>query len=176
MVTSVPSLSLEAVVDEPLRFDFEVPFTARELDREPLLAVSPARIGGEVSRLEGGYSLSARLDWEGRLECSRCLAPYDFANEEEFSLLLYPRKQVSKAELSLAREDLDAYFYEDPTVPIAPIVEERIQMAIPMKPLCSEECRGLCARCGADLNVSKCNCVVEFIDPRWTALELLKKG
>ncbi len=96
-----PSLSLEAVVDEPLRFDFEVPFTVEKLAREPLVAVSPAHIEGEVSRVEGGYSLSARLSWEGKLECSRCLAHYGFTHEEEFSLLLYHRRPVAESELSL---------------------------------------------------------------------------
>ncbi len=171
-----PNLSLEAIVDEPLQFDFEVPFTADELAREPLVDVSPAHIAGEVTRVEGGYSLSARLSWAGKLECSRCLAPYAFADEEEFSLLLYQRPPVVDAELSLDTDDLDAYFYDEPIVPVAPIVEERIQIAIPMKPLCREDCRGLCPQCGGDRNVSECNCVVEFIDPRWRALQLLKKG
>jgi len=171
-----PSLSLEAVVDEPLRFDFEVPFTVEKLAREPLVAVSPAHIAGEVSRVEGAYSLTARLSWQGKLECSRCLAPYGFADEEEFSLLLYPRQPVAQGELPLDRDDLDAYFYEDPVVPVAPIVAERIQIAIPMKPLCREDCRGLCPHCGADRNVSECHCVVEVVDPRWRALQLLKKG
>jgi uncharacterized protein len=44
-----------------------------------------------------------------------------------------------------------------------------------MKPLCREDCRGLCPRCGSDLNVSECGCVVEEVDPRWRALQLLKK-
>lgn len=171
-----PNLSLEAIVDEPLRFDFEVPFTVGELAREPLVDISPAHISGEVSRVEGGYSLSARLSWDGKLECSRCLAPYGFVDDEEFSLLLYRRQPVAEAELSLDRDDLDAYFYDDPIVPVAPIVEERIQIAIPMKPLCHEDCRGLCPHCGADRNVSDCDCVVEVIDPRWRALQLLKKG
>jgi uncharacterized protein len=170
-----PNLSLEAIVDEPLRFDFEVPFTVEELAREPLVDISPARIAGEVTRVEGGYSLSAGLSWAGKLECSRCLALFDFVGEEEFSLLLYQRAPVAEAELSLDKDDLDAYFYDEPIVPVAPIVEERIQIAIPMKPLCREDCRGLCPQCGDDRNVSECNCVVEFIDPRWRALQLLRK-
>lgn len=167
-------LPLETIADEPLRFDFEVPFALDALDRDVLVSIEPARIGGEVSRVEGGYSLGARLAWRGQLECSRCLEPYEFAHEEKFSLLLYPRTAVASPELSLDREDLDACFYDDPVVPVAPIVEERIQMAIPMKPLCREDCRGLCAQCGSDLNVSECSCVEE-IDPRWRALQLLKK-
>ena len=176
MSMPLPSFQLEAVLDEPLSFDFEVPFAREELDREPLVAVRPARIAGEVSRVDGGHSLTASLAWDGRLECSRCLAPYDFSHQEDFSLMLYPRKPISEPDLSLDREDLDAYFYDDPNVPVAPIVEERIQMAIPMKPLCREDCLGLCFQCGADRNVTRCDCVVEFIDPRWKPLELLKKG
>jgi uncharacterized protein len=170
-----PLLQLEAVVEEPLSFEYEVPFAREELDREPLVAVRPARIAGEVSRVEGGHSLTANLVWDGRLECSRCLTPYDFSHQEDFSLLLYPRKTISETDLELDRGDLDTYFYDDPNVPVAPIVEERIQMAIPMKPLCREDCLGLCIECGADRNVTRCDCVVEFIDPRWKPLELLKQ-
>jgi uncharacterized protein len=170
------ALSLETIADEPLQFLFELPFTVEALDREPLVAISPARMSGEISRVEGGHSLSARLAWSGELECSRCLAPYPFANDEEFTLLLYPRKPVTASEIPLELEDLDSYFYDDPVVPVAPIAEERIQIAVPMKPLCREECRGLCPRCGSDLNVSECSCVdADDVDPRWRALQLLKK-
>jgi DUF177 domain-containing protein len=166
---------LETIVEEPYSFDYEVPFAREELDREPLVAVAPARFAGEITPVEGGHSLQANLAWDGRLECSRCLNPYDFSHREDFSLVLYPRKAVSETDLALDREDLDAYFYDDANVPVAPIVEERIQMAIPMKPLCREDCLGLCAQCGADRNVTRCDCVVEFVDPRWRALELLKQ-
>jgi len=59
------NFSLEAIVDEPLRFDFEIFFSTKEFGREPLLDISPARIAGEVARVEGGHSLSARLSWSG---------------------------------------------------------------------------------------------------------------
>ncbi len=175
MATQLPIFPLETIVEEPLSFEFEVPFAREELDREPLVAVRPARIAGEVTPVEGGHALTASLAWDGRLECSRCLADYDFSHQEDFTLVLYPRKAISEADLELDREDLDAYFYDDPNVPVAPIVEERIQMAIPMKPLCSEDCLGLCVQCGTDRNINRCDCVVEFIDPRWRALELLKQ-
>jgi len=169
-----PVLPLEAVVEEPLSFEFEVPFTREELDREPLLSVSPAQIAGEVSRVEGGHALTARLAWDGVLECSRCLAPYDFSPREDFSLVLYPRQAIPESELSLDAKDLDASFYDDPNVPVAPIVEERIQMAIPMKPLCREDCKGLCPECGADLNAGACSCAETRVDPRWGSLAALK--
>ncbi|HEY6066474.1 MAG TPA: DUF177 domain-containing protein [Thermoanaerobaculia bacterium] len=168
-------MSLETIVDEPLRFDFELPFSLEALDRDVLVGISPAHMVGEVSRVEGGHSLSARLTWGGQLECSRCLTTYPFNNDEDFSLVLYPRRPVAETEIEMVPEDFDAYFYDDPVVPVAPIAEERIQIAVPMKPLCREDCRGLCSRCGSDLNVSECDCVVDEVDPRWRALQLLKK-
>lgn len=175
-MTNAPSLSLETIVDEPLRFAFEVPFTLEAIDREPLVSLTPVSIEGEVTRADGGYALSARAGWGGELECSRCLAAYPFAHEEEFLLLLKRRSPVDGDEISLDREDLDEFLYDDPLVPVAPIVEERIQMAIPMKPLCKEDCLGLCPRCGTDRNLSDCKCVTEFADPRWNALKVLKEG
>ena len=85
MATQLPIFPLETIVEEPLSFEFEVPFAREELDREPLVAVRPARIAGEVTPVEGGYALTASLAWDGRLECSRCLADYDFSHQEEFT-------------------------------------------------------------------------------------------
>src|SRR5262249_54093933 len=75
------SLSLESVLDEPLRFagELEVPVSA--IDREPLLTLSPLKLEGEVRRIEGGYALDARLVYDGELECSRCLAAYPFRED-----------------------------------------------------------------------------------------------
>jgi uncharacterized protein len=172
-----PTLSLEGILDEPQPFDFDLSFPLNQIDREPLLQLSPVRFEGEVARIEGGYSLDGRLAYSGHLECSRCLASYPFEEDQEFSLVLYKRRPaLSSDEVALTDEDLDVWFYEDPEVPVAPIVEERIQIAVPMKPLCREDCRGLCARCGQDLNQGACGCNVEPIDPRWEALKTLKKA
>ncbi|HSS44380.1 MAG TPA: DUF177 domain-containing protein [Thermoanaerobaculia bacterium] len=169
------TLSLEGVRDEPIPFAFELSYSLAALDREPLLEISPVRLEGKVVRVEGGYCLEAQLSYQGRLECSRCLAAYPFETEEQFSMLLFKRTPVSSEEVALEKQDLDAYFYEQPAIAVAPIAEERIQMAIPMKPLCREDCGGLCPHCGQDLNLSACGCGAQLIDPRWDALAQLKK-
>jgi uncharacterized protein len=170
------SVSLDAVLDEPLRFVFPLQFGVAALDREPLVAISPLEMSGEVMRIDGGYALSARLVYEGQLECSRCLAAYPFQEDDAFSLVLYPRKpERGEDEVELDREDLDAVFYDDPVVPLEPIAEERVQMALPMKPLCRPDCKGLCVGCGKDLNQGPCGCSHEAADPRWEALRALKE-
>ena len=170
------AISLDSILDEAVPFAFELAFTPARLNREPLLEISPVRLDGEVSRIEKGFAFDARMDYSGRLECSRCLNPYPFQNSEDFSLVLRKRPALGSDEIALGSEELDEYFYDDPVVSVEPIAEERIQMAVPMKPLCREDCRGICPQCGQDLNVTACGCVVENDDPRWEALRVLKKA
>ena len=169
------SLSLDTVLDEPVRFGGELVVPVAAIDREPLVSLSPLQISGQVRRIEGGHALEAELVYSGELECSRCLATYPFREDEVFSLVLYPRANVPSEEVELASRDLDVLYYTEPVVPLAPIAEERVQMALPMKPLCKPDCLGLCPTCGKDLNLGACACVHETIDPRWEALKALKE-
>jgi uncharacterized protein len=169
------SISLDAVQGEPLRFAAPLSVGVAAIDREPLLAISPLEISGEVLRIDGGFALTARLAYGGELECSRCLVAYPFQEDETFSLVLYPRRPEAAEEVELAPDDLDAVFYDEPTISLAPIAEERVQMALPMKPLCRPDCKGLCAECGKDLNQGPCGCAHEPVDPRWEALRALKE-
>jgi DUF177 domain-containing protein len=163
-------IDLQAIHEDPVPVVFEIPFALEALDREPLLEISPVRLSGTVSRIERGFLLDARCAFEGKLECSRCLAAYAFAVDEPFSLVLTERPAGAPDVRELSRDDLDLSLYEGNEVDVAPIAEERIQMSIPMKPLCREDCRGLCPRCGADRNLGSCGCAIEEPDPRWSAL------
>ena len=171
------ALSLEPVMDEPVPFEAELDVPLSAIDREPLLSVSPLSLAGEVRRIEGGYSLDARVAYSGQLECSRCLAAYPFQEGEAFTLLLYPSSRRPTEEVELSAGDLDVLYYDEPVVPLSPIAEERVQMALPMKPLCRPDCRGLCPNCGEDLNSlnGPCGCVRDTVDPRWDALKALRE-
>ena len=174
-MTHKDSLILDSVADEPARFGGELAVPVGAIDREPLLSLSPLRLSGQVRRIEGGFALDAELVYSGELECSRCLAGYPFREDEAFSLVLYPRSRAPRSEVELSRGDLDILYYDDSVVPLSPIAEERVQMALPMKPLCKPDCRGLCPACGKDLNLGACACARETIDPRWEALKALKE-
>jgi uncharacterized protein len=174
-MTRPDSLTLDSVLDEPVRFGGELAVPVSAIDREVLVSLSPLEISGQVRRIEGGYAMDAELVYSGELECSRCLTPYPFRENEAFSLVLYPRTSAPAPDVELTRDDLDVVYYSDPVVPLAPIAEERVQMALPMKPLCKPDCRGLCPTCGKDRNLGACACASETIDPRWEALKALKE-
>ncbi len=167
-------IALEAVRNEPVSFAFELRFSPKALDREPLQEISSVLLEGTISRIESGFALEARCVFQGKLECSRCLAAYPFAMDEPFSLLLCERVAGIPDVRELAKDELDVSFYEGGELAVAPIAEERVQMAIPMKPLCREECLGLCPQCGEDRNLGPCGCGSQAADPRWGALEAVR--
>ena len=82
---------------------------------------------------------------------------------------------AAAAEAELTEEDLSFSFYEGDEVNLAPLVRETLLLALPTKPLCREDCRGLCPRCGANRNGAECGCREEWRDPRLEVLRTLKR-
>jgi uncharacterized protein len=106
--------------------------------------------------------------------CSRCLENVTLPAEADFSYTLVPMKQETKEDLELQADELEISYYQDDIIDLTPIVCEQIILQIPIKPLCSEDCKGLCPHCGLNMNVASCNCHSEFVDPRLAALKNIK--
>ena len=68
----------------------------------------------------------------------------------------------------------DKKVFEGDVIDFRDAVQEQVIMAIPMQPLCREDCRGLCPGCGANLNLEKCRCRPDDVDPRLAILKKLK--
>lgn len=105
--------------------------------------------------------------------CDRCLTALPIALKEEIDLLYLPlaAAPTEKGEHELVEEqDFILAYYEDETIDLDALVREQIQLALPVRQLCAEACKGLCPTCGADLNKADCGCAKEVLDPRWEAL------
>jgi uncharacterized protein len=76
----------------------------------------------------------------------------------------------------LTRDDLGLSFYSTDEIDLAPLIAEQVMLALPTRPLCSENCRGLCASCGSNLNIQSCSCSVVIRDPRMAIFRTLKVG
>jgi uncharacterized protein len=103
------------------------------------------------------------------LQCSRCLEPLRVPVAAEVGLRLVPRPATTH-DAELARDDLDVDFYANDQIDVARLVEAETTLAVPMKPLCREACRGLCPACGTNRNLGDCACAERPADPRWAAL------
>jgi uncharacterized protein len=110
-----------------------------------------------------------------RATCARCLAEYDLPLDDRVNIVLTPRSaDVAKARLG--PDDLALSTYEGEEIDLAPLVHEQAILALPTIPLCAEGCRGLCPRCGADLNAGPCGCPPPAPDPRLAPLRALTRG
>ena len=105
--------------------------------------------------------------------CARCLAPFPLDVTKDFSVVLTPEQRLS-GEIELAAGDLAESFYSGTEVDVTRLVYEQVLLALPTRPLCDEECRGLCPQCGVNRNTTECSCTVASSDSRLAVLRGLK--
>ena len=130
------------------------------------LAVDVHKMGGDAFRVAG--RVRTRLE----LNCSRCVEPFEVPVDAEFDLRYVPQEQnAGEGEREVADDDLSTAYYREGMLDIIEMLREQFQLALPMKPLCAEDCRGLCPECGANLNRTNCGCTPKWEDPRLAALK-----
>jgi len=126
-----------------------------------------------------GQEIFFKGSFGGKLEgsCSRCLRSYSFPLNKAFDFVLSPdpAKPGRKIE-ELRREDLGLSYYSTEEINLAPLIKEQVMLALPTRPLCDENCRGLCGSCGVDLNQETCDCIGPTADPRMAIFRTLKVG
>jgi uncharacterized protein len=106
--------------------------------------------------------------------CSRCLEIVSIPIGGDFVYTLVPVKAETKEDMELTAEELEISHYQGDFIDLTSIICEHIILQIPIKTLCREECKGLCARCGINLNASSCNCHLAVVDNRMAVLKNLK--
>ena len=143
---------------------------------EPFRVVSPVTLSFDVDRQEPGrYRVAGHLTGEIELECSRCLEPFTLPMATDFDLRYVPRTEnVGEGEREVEEDDLATAFYDDDQIDLGHLIMEQFQLALPMKALCKEDCKGLCPTCGTNLNAGSCGCNVKWEDPRLAALKALR--
>ena len=140
----------------------------------------PSRVSGSVTmlRTEAGIWVSARLDSGVTSTCGRCLTEYvqpvHMAIEEEFLLEAGPYTRTR----ARRPEDEDQYFYvgTDHVLDLTDAARQYATLNMPMKPVCREDCSGMCVKCGTSLNEATCRCDKAPASARWAALSTLVSG
>ena len=120
------------------------------------------------------YRVTGRFRTRVQLSCCRCLDPFEVHRDIGVDLRYFPQSaNRGEAEAEISDEDLSTAFYRDEQIDLADMVREQLQLAVPMKPLCRDECCGLCPTCGTNLNIERCACDTYWRDPRLAALKTL---
>jgi uncharacterized protein len=129
-----------------------------------------------LMRTDRGILVKGMLATEVELTCSRCLSlfscPLALDIEEEY----FPTADVvSGAPLPLPEEPGSFTIDEHHELDLTEAIHQYALLAMPMKPLCREDCAGLCPNCGHNLNLGACDCLPQGADPRWAELSKLSK-
>ncbi len=162
-------INISSIPEDGLQHELELPVRVNKHPDTAHVLIKISKLGKMVFA-EGSVKISATLT------CSRCLKDYPYPLDLTFNEEYTPAGvSEEEKEYELTEEELNLDYYSDEQLDINELVTEQILLAVPMKPLCSPECTGLCPVCGKDMNEGKCNCKTEQVDPRLKPLERLKE-
>ncbi len=119
----------------------------------------PGEVRGvfDIDRSGNQVTLRGRLDTQARLECVRCLRSFDRPVEAELTVLADRSGRGRRLEEDLER-DHQMKFHDGRQLDVREEAREALLLELPMTPHCRDDCKGLCPRCGADLNLGPCEC------------------
>ena len=158
--------------DRLLTFDYELSLDIDPEDTSSFLYgvrfPSPMKVKGDITNTAGYMRMRLDMSVDYEAECARCLTPVN----GEFSLCL--EKTVAPRNLlgDLDEDKLDDYaIIEDGFLDMDEQLRSQLEMEFPLRFLCRDDCKGLCQKCGKNLNEGKCDCVEKEIDPRLAPLQ-----
>jgi len=130
----------------------------------------------DVSYYRSGMDLflSGHIKTRTEATCARCAEDFETENDRPFRLVLSPKTVGYGTETDLRADDLEFSLYEGDEIDLGPLIREQILLALPTRPLCREDCQGLCPRCGGNRNHVQCDCRIETFDPRLEVLRSIK--
>jgi uncharacterized protein len=138
--------------------------------------VAPVELAFEVNKDKDKFRLVGTVRSELELVCSRCLEPFRLPVNAPFDIRYLPATEAStEAEREVEEEDLETSYYRDDQIDLNELLREQFYLALPMKPLCRDDCKGLCSQCGTNLNTAPCDCAPVWEDPRLAGLRELKR-
>ena len=178
MFIEIRELELHAV-------DFREEIAPGVIDLRPdFRQLDPLRTSGRAQLVEEHHGKhetikDIRLDGElaVRLEtdCARCLEPVVTDVKHGFDLLYRPLgADAGRAELSVTSAEAEISYYQGDGLQLEDVLREQVLLAVPLRAICREDCKGLCPQCGANLNEKRCSCAEPVEDPRWTGLKDLR--
>ena len=140
----------------------EAPLDGLAVTASRVIDASPVVVDVLLESVHDGVLATGTVAVEWAGECRRCLNPATGALDAEFRELFEERPTEG-----------DSYPLLHEQVDLEPLARETVLLELPQAPLCKDDCLGLCARCGVDLNEGPCDCEPEP-DPRWAALDALR--
>jgi uncharacterized protein len=143
---------------------------------EDFQVTAPVRLVLDVKKDGHKVRLVGRVAGTMQIDCSRCLEAFTIPVDATFDTLFLPASQnTGEGERAVEEDDLGVSYYKDDEIDLGEVIREQFYLALPMKPLCRADCRGLCPICGVNRNRETCSCQTEWVDPRMQPLRKLRE-
>ncbi len=139
-------------------------------------ATCAVAVSATVTRSASSFSIEARAKGSIRAECHRCLGSSELPVDTAFTFILNRGGESPPPEGAEEEDIVSIPVTGESTFDLYPRVREALILEIPIKLLCREDCRGVCRKCGANLNEGECGCDPAIGDPRWGALKKFLNG
>ncbi len=138
------------------------------------VSLAPVEITCRLERRGGGILATGAFETAATLLCSRCSEPVTVPVSDRFEVLYVEASGASRGEgVELTAEEMDVDVLHDDRLDLSGLLRDNVLLSLPVQPLCRAECRGLCPRCGINMNDSSCQCRVREPDPRLLPLQQL---
>jgi uncharacterized protein len=159
----------------PRALQGEVPAADLEFDSAEIKVLGKILVDVTAERQAREVRIRGSFQVDVELRCSRCLEPVRFPVVARFDQFYESNAEHPlEGEIELQERDTEIAFFSGDFIEVSDIVREQILLALPMKPICQESCKGLCPHCGRNRNLEVCNCESLFVDPRFVQLLKLK--
>ena len=165
-------IEIEDLKPEPLHVHHVFPIGEIKFVHEDAMLDTPVTADFVLSHKDRDLQVDGTVETSIRCRCSRCAKEFSRSVEASFELSYLPQPKWASedAEVQLRYEDMEVAFYDGISFDVDLMVLEQIELAVPMKFVCREDCRGLCYKCGADLNEGPCPCKNDSVDSRLSVL------
>ena len=170
------TLNLARIRTADEHFEKEYQPEALGSDRDAYRVAAPVSLVFDIHKDKDKFRLVGRVRATLELPCGRCLEPFILPVDAAFDLRYQPHAHnTGEGEREIEADDLDTAFYDNDEIDLGQLMQEQFYLTLPMKPLCTDDCKGLCSTCGTNLNRGTCSCSNQWEDPRLAALKTLKK-
>jgi uncharacterized protein len=163
-------LDLKHQEEFPVWLDQTTDFLSEKLDREDVLKVNKVRLELQIQQTGEEYYCQGTVTADFQLECARCLVPFEVQLSGPTDFIIRSPQVTNDEERDVPDDEDYVDLLDNQKVDLSGIIRQTLLLALPMRPICNENCRGLCPMCGVNRNEKDCACKTEKFDPRWEGL------
>ncbi len=176
-------IRLDDIKDEGLQLEGSEEFASYPILTEMVEAgevrfVSPVKTELRLYRVDRMIEVEGRVETVVELTCSRCLADFEVPLAARFALTYTDRlpdiESEDGEEVEVGADEMGLILFEGEEIDLREGIQEQVVMAVPYRPLCRKDCKGLCPECGGDRNSRQCDCESSDFSLKFAALKNFK--